>query len=111
MHRGDLAEVHYIAPITNLASIRARGILSHRRVAAIKHDSIAMPQVQDIRAKVIVPGGRPLHEYVNLYINARNPMLYKRIPEHPNIVVLRISPSVIDLPGVVVSDQNAASGW
>jgi hypothetical protein len=111
MHRGDLAELHYIAPIANLDSIRAHGILSHRRASSIEHDSVALQAVQDKRATVVVPRGRPLHEYANLYINARNPMLYKRLPEHSKIVVLRISPSVIDLPNVVVTDQNAASGW
>src|SRR5882762_2627504 len=98
MHRGDLREVHFISPIANLESIRARGILSHRHTETIPHESIAMPEVQDRRAKVVVPGGRPLHEYANLYVNARNPMLYKRSPEYAKIVVLRISASVIDLP-------------
>jgi hypothetical protein len=70
-----------------------------------------MQTVQDTRAKVVVPGGWPLHEYVNLYINARNPMLFKRSSEHSTILVLRVSPGVIDLPNVVVTDQNAASSW
>src|SRR5437870_5852467 len=34
MHRGDLAELHYIAPIANLDSIRAQSILSHRRASS-----------------------------------------------------------------------------
>jgi hypothetical protein len=111
MHRGDLAEAHYITPTSNLESIGRRGILSHRNAEKVAHESVAMPEVQDKRAKVVVPGGRPLHEYANLYINARNPMLYKRLGEHTRIVVLRISPSVIDIADAVVTDQNAASGW
>jgi len=62
MHRGDLAELHYIAPIANLDSIRAQGILSHRRASSIEHDSVALQAVQDKRATVVVPRGRPLHE-------------------------------------------------
>lgn len=36
-------------------------------------------------------------------------MLYKRAPQHLELCVLRISPAVLDLPGVVIADGNAAS--
>ena len=80
MNREDLSELHYISPIANLVSIMQRGILSNRRAAKLQHQSVAKQEVQDLRAKVRVPGGRALHEYANLYICARNPMLYKGIP-------------------------------
>jgi hypothetical protein len=70
-----------------------------------------MNEIQDRRAKVTVPGGRKLHDYVNLYICARNPMMYKRQAQHQEICVLTISPNIIDLPGVVVSDRNASSDY
>jgi len=111
MQRSDVWELHYITPIGNLASIRARGILSYRRAARLEHESVAMPAIQARRAQVVVPGGRRLHEYANLYLNARNPMLYRRSAERDDLVVLRIDPSVLDLPNVVVSDQNAASSY
>lgn len=60
-----------------------------------------MAEIQDRRAVVRVPGGRPLHEYVNLYFHARNPMLYKRLPMHDSLCVLRVSTDVFDLPGAV----------
>ena len=84
------------------------GILSHRRAQAIAHDSVADPEIQDRRARVRVPGGRPLHEYANLYFDARNPMMYRRKELHAELAVLSISTSVLDLPGVVVTDRNAA---
>lgn len=111
LERDELAELHYITPIDNVPSILARGLLSHRRVAKLQHRSIAMPELQDKRAKVMIPGGRPLHEYVNLYICARNPMMHRRKDHHLDLCVLRIDPAVLDLPGVVVSDSNAASGY
>jgi hypothetical protein len=111
MDRADLKELHYITPIANLASIVEHGILSHRRTDALKHTSVAMQEVQDIRAKKTVPGGRPLHEYANLYINGRNPMLYVRLGQVGEIVVLRVTPDVLDLAKVVVTDRNAASTW
>lgn len=111
MDRGHLEELHYIAPIANLASIAISGILSHRRAEALKHESVAMQEIQDIRARKRVPGGRPLHEYANLYVNGRNPMLFKRIAEFSDLVVIRVTADVLDLHDVVVTDQNAASDY
>ena len=111
MEREELDELHYIAHIDNVSSIHQRGLLSHNRARSIPHKSVAMMEIQERRSKKIVPGSRPLHDYVNLYINARNPMLYKRRSEHSNLCVLRVSPEVLDLPGVVVVDRNAARDW
>jgi len=109
--RDELIELHYITPIANVASVLRHGILSHRRARRFAPQSIAMQVVQDRRAGVRVPGGRMLHEYANLYVCARNPMLFKRRADHERICVLRVSPAVLDLPDVVVTDQNAASGY
>ena len=51
----------------------------------------------------------PLHEYVNLYICARNPMMYKRRESHASLCVLRVSTNVLEKPGVVITDGNASS--
>lgn len=111
MNRADLKELHYITPIANIASILKLGILSHRRAAKMRPASVAKQEVQDLRARVHVPNGRALHEYANLYICARNPMLYKRLDMHEELCVLSVRPSVLDLPNVVITDQNAASGY
>jgi len=107
--RGELEELHYIAPIANMRSIGALGILSHRRVAEVEHATIAMPEIQDLRARKQVPGGRLLHEYVNLYFHARNPMMYKRQDQHAELCIVRVSADVLDAPGVIVTDSNAAA--
>ena len=111
MRRDELTELHYITPIANLPSILSRGILSHRLAEKERHESVAMEEVQDRRAKKRVPGGRGLHDYVNLYVCARNPMLFKRKNRHGELSVLRVSTDILDLPGVVITDQNAASGY
>ncbi len=111
MNRDDLTELHYIAPITNVSSIVEHGILSHQQAEGLSHLTVAMPEIQALRAVKRVPPGRPLHEYVNLYICARNPMLYKRKESHTELCVLRISPDVLDLPGAVITDGNAASDY
>ena len=72
--------------------------------------SVALPGVQERRESKVIPGAKPLHEYVNLYICARNPMMYLRRAHHEVLCVLQISPAVLNLPGVVIADGNAASG-
>jgi len=109
MERSDLAELHYITPICNVPSILRYGILSNARAARTQHASVAMHAVQDRRARVMVPGGRRLHEYVNLYICARNPMLYVR--RHHAVCVLTVSTGVLDLADVVITDSNASSDY
>ncbi len=110
MTRDELPELHFITPIENVPSILEFGILSHIRAAPLRHRSIAMQEVQDRRASVVVPGaGKKLHQYANLYICGRNPMLYKR--KYEDICVLAVSIDVLDLPGVIVTDQNAARNY
>jgi hypothetical protein len=77
VRREDLTEVHSIQPIETVPSILQLGILSNRRARRVAHSSIADPMVQERRAEVVVPGGRHLHEYANLYFHARNPMMYR----------------------------------
>jgi hypothetical protein len=108
----DLKELHYITPIANVPSILKLGILSHRDVTRrrVNSVSVALPGVQERRESKVIPGAKPLHEYVNLYICARNPMMYLRRSQHEALCVLQISPAVLTLPGVVIADGNAASG-
>ena len=110
MNREDIKELHYITPIANLGSIRQRGILSHSQAKNIQHSSVAMEDVQEKRTnKTLNICGREskLHDYVNLYFDARNPMMYKR--RHHDLCVLRVNPNVLDTEGTIVTDRNAAS--
>jgi hypothetical protein len=111
MDRSELQELHYITPVANALSILERGILSHNQALKIQHESVAMDEIQDRRRKVVVPGGKRLHDYVNLYFTGRNPMMYKRHADHAKLCVLRIDTSVLDLPNVVIADQNASSRY
>lgn len=113
MQRSELTELHYITAIANVPSMLQRGLLSHRLAARVQHHSVAMAAIQDRRATKRVPGGRPLHEYVNLYVNGRNVMLSKVLYGNSidDVCVLRVSPDVVDLPNVAIADQNAASDY
>jgi hypothetical protein len=106
-----VTELHCIMPIANIPSVMAHGILSYERAAKIQHHSVALQPVQDKRDQKQVPGGLKLHQYANLYFHARNPMLFKRLPEAPNLCVLCVSTQVLQLAGAVISDQNAASDY
>lgn len=98
-------------PIANVPSVMTHGILSYERAAMLQHSSVAMQEVQDLRDNVQIPGAQRLHKYANLYFYARNPMMYKRHAQMNTLCVLRISVTVLDLTGVVLTDQNAASKW
>lgn len=111
MKLDELSELHYIAHVNNVPSILRFGILSNKRASKIPHSSVAMPEIQERRAQVAVPGGQKLYEYANLYFCARNPMLYKLQGQHLDLCVLRVSTDVLNLPGVIVTDANASSNY
>lgn len=115
MNREDVTELHYIASMANLSSILRLGILSHQKAQRFEHQSIADAAVQARRASRDIPDGLDLHQYANLYFNARNAMLFKVIRPPvvvpaADLVILRVHPSVLDRSGVVITDINAASG-
>jgi hypothetical protein len=109
MERSRVAELHFITTIDNLGSILKAGILCRNHAARLPHTSIANEEVQDRRVGVRVPGGGPLHDYANLYFDARNAMMYDR-RSRPDLIVIRVDHLAMDLPGSVVTDGNAASG-
>lgn len=109
LRRSDIQELHCITPIANVPSIVRRGILCHERARAVAHISVADAEVQTRRASKRVPGGLRLHEYANLYIDARNVMMYVRKDGHLDLCVLRVSTDVLDLMNVVIADRNAAA--
>jgi len=111
MDWSDLDELQYIAHIDNVPSILERGILSHNRSGPFRRQDIADADVQSRRRRIIVPGGRRLHDYANLYLCARNPMMYRRCSHHQDLCVLRVSLDVLQLPDVIVTDGNAASDY
>lgn len=116
VRRDDLTGLWSIQPIANLASIAELGILCHNEAARLPHGDISMQEVQDIRRTKRVPNAevppnqwKTLHDYANLYVCPRNPMLYKRLDQKHELAVLRLDLGVLDLEDVVVTDGNAAA--
>nr|VFJ57368.1 MAG: protein of unknown function (DUF4433) [Candidatus Kentron sp. FW] len=106
-----VVEFHSIMPIGNIPSVLKHGILSHKRATNLPHSDVSMMEVQDRRDKMLVPGGLPLHRYANLYFDAHNPMMYKRLAQVESLCVLSVSIDVLKLPGAMITDQNAASDY
>lgn len=105
--------LEYMTPIDNLPSIFQHGILSHNRAHRFNlvREDISDPNVQNIRANKLVNGNQgPLHDYVNLYFNSRNPMMFRRKNVQDNIAILCVDRNYIGRRGVWYSDGNAASG-
>jgi hypothetical protein len=98
-------------PIENVISAFSRGILSHNTVAAVPHRDVSMSEVQGRRSTIQVPNGLMLHDYANVYFNARNPMMYKLKDSCDALCVLKVSKQILDIDGVVITDGNAGSGW
>jgi len=98
-------------PIVNIPTVVTRGILCHDEAAKLAHHSVAMQEIQDKRDNVQVPGGLKLHQYANLYFDARNPMMYKRQSERDSLCVLRVNKAVMETVGAVLSDMNSVSKY
>lgn len=111
MKRDDLAELHYIAAFGNVPLILSHGILCRFRAAKLLQQDVSDPEVQRIRAEKDVPNGLNLHRYANVYINGRNKMLSKVLTTSSNVCLLRVSCDILELPGAVIADQNAASNY
>src|ERR1017187_6663622 len=107
----ELPELHNINVLKNLGSILEFGILSHDGAKKIKHESVAMAEIQDIRAKVVLPNHKKLHAYANLYINARNTMMFKRKDFHRELCVIRVDKNILNPPTAIVTDKNASSDY
>ncbi len=72
-------ELHFIVPIETIPSIMKHGILSNHSASHIYHYTVSMPEIQDRREKVQVPGGLKLHQYANLYFDCEitiNPYIF-----------------------------------
>lgn len=108
LSKDQVYNLSYIVVAENIPSILERGILSHVGAMDVAHTSVANPEVQDRRAAVILPSGRRLHEYANLYFWARNAMMYL-LRDKPSLCILKVSPAVIDLDGAYYSTKNSSA--
>lgn len=100
--------LYSIMPLINIPSVLKHGIVSHDFARKLQHESVAEESVQEKREIKIINANRRLHSYVNLYFDAHNPMLSRLRDRNEKICILAIHPEILNLPGVVVADRNAA---
>lgn len=117
--------LHYMAPMNNIPPIVALGIVSRNiflqldmqtRLRKWGHRSIGDPFVIARRDKKLCPlTDRPISDYVPLYFALHTPMQYvvtirdKKIQQQ-DLVFIDVAPRhIFSIPGVVVTDGNAAS--
>jgi len=109
----EIKQLYYITHIDNIASILENGILSHYEIQRrnIKYTPIYDEGIITNRKYRTTPEKKSLWEYANLYFQPRNPMLYRVLCEisSKDIAVLGISLELLKLPGVFITNGNAAS--
>jgi len=113
MNKIEVKSLFYITHIDNVPSIVKRGILAH---SVVEREHVRFTPIYDEsivanRREKRTPGGSSLWDYANLYFQPRNPMLYRVICEkgRRDIAVIGVRPEVLNLPGVVLADGNAAN--
>ena len=115
-----LTKFYNFSPLENLKSILEKGILCHRLLEEenIPHKDITNHSVMIRRKEKFIKDNKSLHDFTNLYFNARNAMMYAvtRDKDRGNIcsefavieIEIDIRKSYCEIP-VYISDINAAN--
>jgi len=113
MKKRAIKGLYYITHLDNLPSILRHGILSHHQIEALEipYTAIYDPSIVSGRKERLTPDNKNLWEYANVYFQPRNPMLYRVLNEsnRREVVVLGVSPQVLEIPGSFIAAGNAAS--
>ncbi len=106
----NLVHLEHITHINNMESIIKYGLLSHNRAHRNQYvkDDIADQDVNSRRAYKYI-GEIPLHDYVPLYFNSKNPMLYRRKNIQDELVILCLDKNLLLRRDIYFTDGNAAS--
>jgi len=101
----------HMTEVSNLKNIIQYGLLSHNEAHSkgFNKTDIALQDVNQRRSNKKPIYGLSLHDYVPMYFNPKNPMLYRRKHIQDNIVILAIDRRVIYQDKSIFSDGNAAS--
>ena len=127
-----IQRLYHITHRDNVSSILSRGIFSHAAIddlmkkrnggilAAMRRfrngakegrfepNLVYNSEVVALRKNRMVTSDKSLWNYANFYFNARNPMLFTVIRGGEKVVVLEVSPSILQAEGVMVAIGNAA---
>lgn len=104
-----VATIDHITHIDNLESILENGLMSHGN--SFQKVDISNQDVNARRNKIEPIYNRSIHNYVPLYFNPRNAMLYRNRNDfgNDNIVILGFSKNILLLENSIFTNGNAAS--
>jgi hypothetical protein len=103
-------QAYHFTHVANLRGIARAGLLCHRlvRECGIEHQDISDHEVQRRRSRREPVFRRPIHDYVPMYLNPRNAMLYRLRDSAGELVMLAMDIEDFDSEDVVYADGNAA---
>lgn len=104
--------LYYITHVGNLESILNLGIYSNNLISQnrIKHFDLSDTEVQEIRGNKFIGNSVNLHDFVNLFFNPRNSMLYRLLDNNDpyDICILEIDITVLNEMDAFVGDGIVA---
>ncbi len=110
-----LRNFYYITHIDNLSSVLDKGILSHKRIV---EDKIPFTPIYDAeivarRKNIKTPDNRNLWDFVNLYFQPRNAMMYRVVffsgKNTDDIILIGVKSSILNRPNIYITTGNAVS--
>ena len=110
-----LRGIYYITHIDNLPSILDKGILCHKRMEEekIQFTPIYDSEIVERRKNINTPNNRNLWDFVNLYFQPRNAMLYRVVffsgKDMDDIIVIGVKSSILAASDIFITTGNAAS--
>ncbi len=110
-----LRGLYYITHIDNLPSILDKGILCHRVIEEEKivYARIYDPEIVGRRKSIQAPDNKSLWDFVNLYFQPRNAMLYRVAyfsgANVEDVCIIGLRSDVLSVSDVYITDGNAVS--
>lgn len=103
--------LYHMTHINNLQSILKNGLQSNNtvKIESIIYNDISDHQVNDRRNKIEPIHCRSVHDYVPLYFNPKNPMLYVRKHMQTEIIILGINRRLLLNKNNIFTDGNASA--
>jgi O-acetyl-ADP-ribose deacetylase (regulator of RNase III) len=112
MKKIEVNGLYYITHINNVPSILKHGIFCHERIETehIEYTRIYDEGIVSNRHNILVPDGRSLWKFTNLFFQPRNPMLYRVLSEKSfkEIAIISVQPRILDRLDIFISTGNAA---
>jgi hypothetical protein len=108
--RSNIDYLYHMTHISNIENILKHGLVSHIKAhKVLMKKDISIAEVNDRRNREDPIYQRSLHNYVPLYFNPKNPMLYRRKDIQNDIVIIAVDKRVLLQKQTIFTDGNAAS--